>query len=78
MKKYELDNEQQILLERSFMSHPNQDGWQERFEAMNEKMNQACRFMMLVTPKCAEQTMAVRKAQEALFWFSEAIRKNDR
>lgn len=75
MKRYELDAEQQILLERSFMSVPPRDGWQMKFELINEKLLQVAKNLMQVTPKGPEQTLAMRKLQEAQYWFEQAIKK---
>lgn len=77
MKKYELDAEQQVMLEKSFMAITNRDGWLQKFETINEKMSQLARSFMLLTPKSAEQTMAIRKLQEAQYWFEQAIKKNE-
>lgn len=77
MKKYELDAEQQVLLERSFQLSPPIDGTLQKFETMNEKVAQTARFLMSLSPKSPEQTMGLRKLQEARFWFEEAIRKNE-
>lgn len=77
MKKYTLEPGQEADLERNFMVHPNRDGWAEKFEMINEKTSQLARQMYMITPKGPEQTLALRKLQEAQFWFEKAIKTNE-
>jgi hypothetical protein len=75
LKKYDLDSEQKQLLDRSFQEMTTREGWTEKFALINQAMEQAARKLMAITAKSHEQTMAIRKLQEAQFWFSEAVRK---
>lgn len=77
MKKYVLDDEQNHQVERSFLSHTPKEGWVERFNAINEKLAQTAKYLYSITPKSPEQTLALRKLQEAQYWFGEAIKKNE-
>lgn len=77
MKRYELDDEQGHQIERAFLQHTPKEGWVERFAFINEKMVQTAKALYSVTPKCPEQTLALRKLQEAQHWFGEAIKKNE-
>lgn len=77
MKKYELDSEQEALLNRSYLMAIDKDGWQMRFEYINEAVLQLTKKMMSVTPKSKEQTLAIQKLKEAQFWLTESIRKSE-
>lgn len=78
MKKvYEIDAEQTQTLELAFQAMPPRDGWLEKFEAINEKLLQAARSVYKLTPKCPEQTLALRKMQEAQHWFELAIKRHE-
>lgn len=76
-KRYDISSDQEVLLTNAFLSMPSRDGWEEKFRTINEKISQTARFLFTVTPKSAEQTMALRKLQEAQYWFVEAIKKNE-
>lgn len=75
LKKYDLDSEQQSLLDKSFQEMTTREGWTEKFAMINQTMEQAARKLSAYTAKGPEQTMAIRKLQEAQFWFTEAVRK---
>lgn len=77
MKKYELTAEQQKTIEKAFQSIPDRDGWAEKFEMVNEKTAALSRLMFSITPPGPEQTMALRKLQEAQHWFVDAIKKHE-
>lgn len=76
MKRFELDAEQQKNLEQAFLSPAVQDGMVEKYESINEKFFQTAKFLYALTKKCPEQTIALRKLQEAQHWFNEAIKKH--
>lgn len=78
MIKYELDAQQSKDLEHAFLSHPPQDGHQQKYEVIQQKLAQTAKAIYLITAKCPEQTIALRKLQEANHWFNECIKKYER
>lgn len=46
---------------------------QEACELNRQVLKQACETCVNNTPACAEQTIAIRKMQEAMFYFNAAI-----
>lgn len=77
MKTFDLSPKTQSLVERSFQSHPPSQDQQPRFEAINERLLQLSRYLCSLTPESPEQTLMVRCLQEAKFWATEAISKNE-
>lgn len=77
MKQYELDKEQQQLLEKSFLMMPPQDGVQQKLENGTQAISQLTKRLMMLTPKSKEQTMMVNKLIEANQWFKDAVTKNE-
>ena len=77
MKKYELDAEQEQMLERAFLMVPPQDGVTQKLESINEKIQQAAKYLMTITKKCPEQAQMLRKLQEASMWAQEAVKKTE-
>lgn len=77
IKKYDLDTSQTTFLEKAFISTPMGDGVPQKLEKINERFQQISRQMMEMTPKCEEQTLAIRKIQEAQMWFTAAIKKHE-
>ena len=76
-KQYDISADQQMQLERAFMTIPDRDGWPEKFLKINDRIAQTAKALFLITPKSPEQTLALRKLQEAQFWFNESIKKNE-
>lgn len=76
-KIYDLDAEQTQKLDRAFHASTPRDGWAEKFEAINEAFVQASRKLFKLSPKSEEQDLALRKMQEAQFYFELAIKRHE-
>ncbi len=48
----------------------------ETHEMVNHQMRGAAEMVLDNTPECREQTIAVNKLQEAMFWANAAVARN--
>lgn len=73
MRKYTITPEQQNQIDKAFQMIPDRDGWQEKFEMINNSTQQLASKMYGITPPSAEQVLGLRKLEEAMAWFRKAI-----
>ena len=45
-------------------------------ERINRQMRETAGMVVVNTPECAEQTVSIRKLQEAMFWANAAVARN--
>ena len=77
MKKYDVSPGLAGRVEKAFQQNPLTQDQQQRIELINEKFSQVARFIISVTPECAEQTRIINKLQESNRLAGEAIKKNE-
>ena len=78
MKTHEISPRTQAVLDSIFNVHPANSDQGQRFDAINEKILQTARTLCTFTPESPEQTIMLRKLQEAKFYAIEAIAKNEK
>lgn len=61
-----------------FSYHPPKDGQPLRYEAIRATAKQFAEFVTSRTPASREQSLAITKIEEAVFWANAAIARNER
>lgn len=64
-------------LARRFTYHPPKPGQPERYVELRETARALAWKIVRLTPESAEQTLAVRKLEEAVMWANAAISRNE-
>lgn len=67
----------QLDLGNLFSYHPPKDGQRERYEAIRAKGLEMAELIQVSTPSSAEQTLAIRKIQEAVMFANASIACNE-
>lgn len=68
--------EQMKDLENRFISHAPFGDLPIRYEAIRSSLFQNAKLLLALVPKSAEQTTAVRKLEEAMFWANAGIARH--
>lgn len=63
-------------VENLFKFHPATPETGPLHNQVRAQLKVTAQMLTSITPKCAEQTLAVRKLQEAMFYFNAAIALN--
>lgn len=78
MKTYELDEKMKERLENDFTYHSPIDGQPERYQAIREKAKMLARTIIKRTPPSREQSVALTKLDEVVFWANASIARNEK
>ena len=74
MKEYSIDTER---LEKDFTYHPPKDDQAERYGTIRDLGKHFATAVMGMTPKGREQSLALTKIEEAVFWSNAAIARGE-
>lgn len=64
-------------IENTFCYHPPKADQPARYEAIRAKAKELAQVIVASTPKCADQTAAIRKLREAVMTANAAIAINE-
>ena len=64
-------------LHNRFTYHAPKDGQAVRYEAIRGELLAVARYIVRQTPASREQSLALTKLEEAMFWANAAIARND-
>ena len=73
-----LDVAQQAELDNVFSYHKPFGDQPQRYEAIRAKAKELATVILLATPKCADQSAAIRKLREAVMTANAAIAINEK
>lgn len=76
-RKYDPTEQQLELREKGFTYHPPKDDQAERYDMLRSEARNLCRVIQTQTPPSREQSVAITKLEEALFWANAAIARNE-
>lgn len=74
---HEVTEQQVDDLSKRFNHHPPKDGQVERYQAIRGKLCATALVVMHHTPPSREQSLALTKLEEAMFWANAAIARNE-
>lgn len=60
-----------------FTYHPPKDGQTERYETLRAHAKDLALHIVESTPESREQSLAITKLEEAVFWANAAIARNE-
>lgn len=63
-------------IENIFTYHAPQPGQVEKYKELRDKAKDLAYLIIRETPSCAEQTLAVRKLEEAIFYANASIARH--
>ena len=75
-----IDERKQELLKRisnDFVYHPPKDGQAERYTALRQHAAGLAKHIVVDCPSGREQSLALTKLEEAIFWANAAIARNE-
>lgn len=64
-------------LQKRFVHHPPKDGQTSRYAEIRDVLRLNAEYIMERTPKSREQSLALTKLEEAMFWANAAIARNE-
>ena len=64
-------------IENNFTYHPPKDGQQVRYESLRASARGLAFLVLDLTPESREQSLAITKIEEAVFWANAAIARNE-
>lgn len=65
-------------VENNFKFHAPKDEEQiKKYEQMREKLKETAKYVLENTPASREQSVALTKLEEAMFWANAAIARNE-
>lgn len=64
-------------LDRRFTYHPPHGDQATRYETLRGEARVVARAILVLTPKSREQSLALTKLEEAVFWANAAIARNE-
>lgn len=73
MPKYQIDDADMKVLENSFTYHPPQPDQIPRYENLRSQALLLAIIIKENTPRSPEQTLAIRKLEEAIMWANKSI-----
>ncbi len=62
--------------ENNFTYHAPKPGQPEKYEAIRAKAKEFAYLIEELTPKCREQSVAITKLEEVMFWANAAVARN--
>ena len=74
MKEYLVDGKR---IAKDFVYHPPKDDQAERYAAMRKNAGDLASQIMKMTPASREQSTALTKLDEVVFWANAAIARNE-
>ena len=77
MKEYPIDVKVQERLNNTFTYHPPKEGQQDRYVRLRSSARQIAEQVVMYTPPSREQSLALTKLEEAIFWANAAIARNE-
>lgn len=63
-------------IKRIFTYHKPQEENVHKFESLRNMGKITAEAILKYTPQCAEQTLAIRKVEEAIMWANAALARN--
>ena len=75
--KYPLSYEDRKDLKKRFTYHPPKGDQRVRYENLRRRVELLARRIMEETPACREQSLALTKLEEAVFWANAAIARTE-
>jgi len=75
--KYTVNGEDRDRIENIFTYHAPKDDQAERYESMREKAKELAFLIQGSTPKSREQSLALTKLEESIFFANAAIARNE-
>jgi len=64
-------------LEKIFTYNPPKGNQSERYSEIRSKAKEFCELIQKNSPESAEQTLAIRKIEEAVMWANAGIARNE-
>lgn len=64
-------------IENNFMYHPLKGNQKERYQAIRDKAKELAYLIGDHGPDSVEQTLAIRKLEEAVMWANASIARNE-
>lgn len=64
-------------LQNRFVHHAPKEGQTDRYAEIREILRLNAEYITERTPKCREQSLALTKLEEAMFWANAAIARNE-
>ena len=64
-------------IENRFTYHAPKKGQPELYEKIRSKAKNLANFIRVTTPKSREQSLAITKLEEMMFWANAAIARNE-
>jgi hypothetical protein len=77
MKIYDYDHAAENRIENNFIHHAPKDGQAERYKAMRDNAKDMAMTILSFTPPSREQSLALTKLEEVVFWANAAIARNE-
>ena len=74
---YVVSEEDANRVENNFIYHPPTGNQSLRYETIRESAKNLARLLMAITPKSREQSLALTKLEEAVFWANASIARNE-
>ena len=59
-----------------FTYHPPKEGQPEKYQCIRSEAHDLAKTIVTVTPPCREQSLALTKLEEAVFWANASIARN--
>lgn len=64
-------------LEKRFTYHPPKEGQAVKYEEIRREAKNLARIIVNLTPESREQSLALTKLEEVVFWANAAIARNE-
>lgn len=74
---YTPDPKMEERLRNDHTYHRPHEGQPERYEAIRDKAHSLAHYLLTVTPPSREQSLALTKIEEAVFYANAAIARNE-
>jgi hypothetical protein len=69
--------DKQAQIQHNFTYHPPKPGQAERYEAIRDEARRLALFIADTVPASREQSLALTKLEEAVFWANAGIARNE-
>lgn len=77
MNNYEIEQKMGNQIERSFKYHSPKDDQPDRYVFLRDEARVLAYNIIKNTPPSREQSLAITKLEEAIFWANAAIARNE-
>lgn len=77
MNNYEIEQKMGNQIERSFKYHSPKDDQPDRYVFLRDEARVLAYNIVKNTPPSREQSLAITKLEEAIFWANAAIARNE-